>query len=97
MDEQAKKTTEWFKTHIKTEKGYETSVLEKQIPKKPITDGITAKEFCPNCKKQLRTFVNVENNFFTGYIRERIYPNYCEDCGQAIDWEEIDVSAEKGK
>ena len=69
--------------------------LEKQIPKK-IThpgcydnegvwntchgiDGITY-DLCPNCKTNLRT---------TGafaYDRDKNKINYCENCGQKLDW-----------
>lgn len=62
---------------------------KKQIPQKPITNGLSVQVLCPNCKSQLRTFVTVENSSFTGYERKRLRPNYCEDCGQAIDWSDM--------
>lgn len=59
--------------------------LEKQIPKKPKEQGTDEKTHykCPEC----------------GWIPLTIYsdgyhlgnkPKYCERCGQAIDWNEVD-------
>lgn len=64
------------------------NALEKQIPKKPLKDGLTARKFCPSCKKPLRTFVDRESAFFEGYERVSLCPNCCEECGQKIDWGE---------
>lgn len=63
--------------------------LEKQISKKPFRDDHTVIKYCPNCKRQLRTFISVESQSFHGYERETLHANYCENCGQAIDWGEL--------
>lgn len=69
--------------------------LEKQIPKKPKQYGVTDKEgvfhpingingvpydLCPNCETNLCT-----DGFFG---RDKKGLNYCEKCGQALDWSE---------
>lgn len=61
------------------------NVLRKAIQRKPKEKGCAEKThyYCPNC----------------GFIPLTIYadgyhlgnkPNYCERCGQAIDWTEVD-------
>ena len=50
--------------------------LEKQIPKKPSTDGTYTVEDimqCPSCN---------------GFVLYHKGISYCEKCGQAIDWTE---------
>lgn len=47
------------------------ALKEKQIPKKPVLEGIY---YCPKCKRML----------YWGIMGEKI--GYCGDCGQAIDW-----------
>lgn len=67
--------------------------LEKQIPKKPKQSGVTDNEgifhptngingvpydLCPNCETNLCT---------DGYFgRSKDGFNYCENCGQKLDW-----------
>lgn len=50
--------------------------LEKQIPKKPIT----TKDGNKSCSCGLVVQ--------TGYIRNCLY--YCDNCGQAIDWRDVE-------
>lgn len=55
---------------------YAIECVEKQIPKKPILiDGDTAHYNCSKCSEWL------DIDSFIGY-----YPNWCPNCGQAIDW-----------
>lgn len=64
--------------------------LEKQIPKKPkvetfsyiyLDDYFGRQYFCPNCNRLL---INEDmHGFFSGRKRQ-----YCDVCGQAIDWGE---------
>lgn len=69
--------------------------LEKQIPKKPVKSGVTDSkgifypingitgvpyDLCPNCKINLCT---------AGMIARK-KTEYCQDCGQKLDWSEID-------
>lgn len=61
--------------------------LEKQEPKKPYSNNIDARMLCPTCKKQLRTFLNTEDELLVP-CRVSHFPEYCEWCGQAIDWSE---------
>lgn len=49
------------------------AALEKQIPKKPIRDGLYA---CPNCHKLM----------LQGAFEAK--GKCCKECGQAIDWSE---------
>jgi hypothetical protein len=56
---------------------YAISVLEKQIPKKPISKVIANEGYawqwaCPNCHIEK---ISTENA-------------HCSDCGQALDWSE---------
>lgn len=55
--------------------------LEKQIPKKPHSIGKYGYG-CPNCDKVLGYDADDR------YVYEIILPNYCEHCGQALDWSE---------
>lgn len=78
---------------IKNEMPYESGVinealkmvegaLEKQIPKKPIgkevigvsMSGYKHKGNCPKCSSSVRQYTS----------------NYCPNCGQALDWSEIE-------
>jgi len=55
-----------------------TEALEKQIPKKPVRDKMNMANLCPAC-----------NNPFTLFTNCKVFddhPNYCDACGQAIDW-----------
>lgn len=52
--------------------------LEKQIPKKPISLGEDIDRDvgqCPNCKEIIDTYEDYK---------------YCSDCGQAIDWRDVE-------
>ena len=54
------------------------SALEKQIPKKPISLGEDIDRDvgqCPNCKEIIDTYEDYK---------------YCSDCGQAIDWRDVE-------
>lgn len=62
--------------------------LEKQIPKKPIINkeninNVNYKIYmCPCCKKQI--IKKIDRDIFVGKI-----PYYCDDCGQALDLEDV--------
>lgn len=62
----------------------ELPIKDYRTPKKPVTDVLTSRLFCPNCSKQLRTFEDIEGEY--RHIRRLIYPNYCENCVQALLW-----------
>lgn len=52
--------------------------LEKQIPKKPISLGEDIDRDvgqCPNCKEIIDTYEDYK---------------YCSECGQAIDWRDVE-------
>lgn len=53
--------------------------LEKQIPKKPIN---VEKHYyeCPCCKRDLG--ISVDDIF----VYDEPKPQYCNDCGQALNW-----------
>ena len=54
--------------------------VEKQIPKKPISDGWGSYlKLCPNCKsKEI-------------YDHEKLkHRKRCDDCGQALDWSDTE-------
>jgi len=53
--------------------------LEKQIPKKPVRDTLDKAYLCPTC--------NSSFTYWRGYQTFEHKPNYCDACGQAIDWE----------
>lgn len=63
-------------------------VAEKQIPKKPIInkgkfDYVNYKIYmCPCCKQQI--IKKIDGDIFVGKI-----PHYCDNCGQALDWSEL--------
>lgn len=66
---------------------YIIECIKKQVPKKPIMDGVQDKWTgcllfygvqCPNCH-------NMINKYNGDYARELV--DYCEHCGQAILWE----------
>lgn len=54
--------------------------LEKQIPKKPKVNYPAL--FCPCCKSYL--IARIDGCFIVGTEQ-----NYCHNCGQALDWEDI--------
>ena len=54
-----------------------TSALEKQMPKKPITYNDTNRADCPCCNSTVRG------------IKEP-FGNWCSNCGQALDWSELE-------
>lgn len=64
------------------------AALEKQIPKKPYIQQIEVDYYehdcyeCPNCDS------------FLGYVleckEEHYQNNYCPECGQKIDWSEVE-------
>ena len=55
------------------------SAIEKQIPKKPIN---VEKHYyeCPCCKQDLGVS---DDDIF---VYENPIKNYCDNCGQALDW-----------
>ena len=62
-----------FKTAIKS--------LDKQIPKKPISEGCYY--ICPCCRGDLGVS---DDDIF---IYELSMPKYCSNCGCALDWTEV--------
>lgn len=67
-------------------------ILEKQIPKKPnkaiATNWGIRKEInvCPVCNYYLGNYAFIN----TKDILEKHKVTYCETCGQAIDWNEVE-------
>lgn len=57
--------------------------LEKQLPKKPITDSThyagLEDFFCPSCKKRIVS--RLDGKWCAGRPQK-----CCEECGQALDW-----------
>lgn len=51
-------------------------VLEKQVPKEPITYNGTNRADCPVCREAVR---GIKNPF----------GSYCSGCGQKLDWKEV--------
>lgn len=83
---------------IKNEMPYESGVInkalsmienavEKQIPKKPIVKSyfchyVNYQDFlCPYCRNHI--ILKVDGNFIAGKKQQ-----YCDDCGQKLDWSE---------
>lgn len=56
--------------------------LEKQIPKKPISE--ERYYICPCCRGDLGVS---DDDIF---VYELPTPKYCGDCGQALDWSDTD-------
>lgn len=61
------------------------SVLEKQIPKKPINvkTSIATWGLCPKCMGELNKLCGKPNVVFKSSA-------FCHDCGQAIDWSDTE-------
>ena len=59
-------------------------VLEKQIPKKPldVQTPLVTWGLCPSCKGELSKLGGRPNRIFIG-------TRYCSDCGQALDWNDV--------
>lgn len=75
---------EWnYPLDISIALGTAIEALKKQIAKKPIKQN---KYYfnCPFCKKVL----DIEQEDMSIY--GMIPPNYCENCGQALDWSKTD-------
>ena len=55
--------------------------VRKQIPKKPMCEGTDEQDdyFCPSCKEPL---CSIGDTIFWD-----MKPKYCEECGQALDWD----------
>lgn len=88
IDESIQPNSRWWRWGFKKALKIAIEAVKKQIPKKPFCDEHTVIQYCPNCKRQLRTFISVESQRFHGYERETLHANNCENCGQAIDWSE---------
>lgn len=60
--------------------------IYKQIPKKPKIINYSGKKipYCPHCKELLIKYADEDYRDIFGYNWR--YMNYCDDCGQAIDW-----------
>lgn len=54
------------------------SALEKQTPKKPVFKNKAFFNFsgycCPSCNRHIKS------------MNDPLQPDYCRDCGQALDW-----------
>lgn len=65
----------------------EEAIPDKQILKRMITESELDREFidyiCPNCK-------NILHQQFKGSKEPFRHFRYCYDCGQALDWSDID-------
>ena len=62
------------------------SALEKQIPKKPKNYLVNMKciDFlCPNCKKKIIS--KIDGEWVAGKNQK-----FCDECGQALDWSEVE-------
>lgn len=61
--------------------------LEKQIPKKPIVDSanlVDLQDFhCPKCNQKI--IARIDGEWIAGKQQ-----NYCDKCGQAIDWSDTE-------
>ena len=57
-------------------------VFQKQIPVKPVYDHRYAEKGCATCLERV-TFQTWEHGYPVA-----IKMNYCQNCGQAIDWSE---------
>lgn len=58
-------------------------VLEKQIPKRAISTYIGNYE-CPTCEN----YIDITDDDL--YVYEIVPPEYCPNCGQALDWGETE-------
>lgn len=56
--------------------------LEKQIPKNVISIIYRGDYKCPTCKN----YIDITDDDL--YVYEIEPPKYCDECGQALDWEE---------
>ena len=68
-------------SYIEEEIGVAVAALEKQVPKPPVKDGtgLAFNLLCPVCRK--RIISQVYGEWCAGRLQE-----YCDYCGQAIDW-----------
>ena len=85
--------------------GYAVSALEKQIPKKPILKNGESRSFvdyedghgeykvtkwqdwvCPICG----WFLGQRYNWSQNYSHDQRKCNYCNECGQKLDWSDVD-------
>ena len=73
---------------IKTACRMGMDALQKQMPKNPIMEGTHyacfEEFFCPSCKK--RIISRLDGNWIAGRLQK-----YCDECGQALDWEKSEV------
>lgn len=59
--------------------------LEKQIPKKAIkSNKVREIGFCPNCNEPIKSRTSYKSSF------GKVYISWCSECGQKIDWSEVD-------
>ena len=63
-------------------------IVKKEIPIKPIVDG--DKLICGCCHEPMNIGFCFCHNRKKGYyiVRTNSHSNYCNNCGQRIDWEE---------
>jgi hypothetical protein len=63
------------------------NALEKQIPKKPIVDPANLCDFqnfhCPKCNQKI--IARLDGEWIAGKLQ-----NYCDKCGQALDWSDTE-------
>lgn len=59
--------------------------FKKQIPKKPgKSNRVHELGFCPNCNEPIKS-----RTCFKSTVG-KIYISWCSECGQAIDWREVE-------
>lgn len=70
-------------SHITIDKNKVVEAFAKQIPKKPIADPANLCDFqnfhCPECNQKI--IARLDGEWIAGKLQ-----NYCDKCGQALDW-----------
>lgn len=63
--------------------------IEKQIPEKPLIINYNGRTipYCPICKALLVKFADDDYREIFG--EDWVHMNYCDTCGQRIDWSEV--------
>ena len=70
---------------LRTAEEFAIKALEKQIPKKPIFDfnsSDTLSRFHCDCGTSIKVHHDI------GTMDNNDAPNYCDNCGQKLDWDE---------
>ena len=84
----AKNSIEYGKARDDQDIDLITEIVKKEIPIKPIVDG--DKLICGCCHEPMNIGFCFCHNRKKGYyiVRTNSHNNYCNNCGQRIDWEE---------